>query len=255
MKCYALGRDHIHIWFVLPSLIVPGIPPGKQPFPSHEGRQTAYLLRWQLRRTAVRAQPVFIGQTILPADSRVDRQRRILLIDAFPLRFSSRSRITPPSPTYGAIPAWLRPATAPEISFTLLPAKSAGRIVSNPCRISFFFTGFVTGTGFSEVRASPRGKSPAANSDGEMGDPAELKSRAFICLVKQRGSRGFPAARRVVSDDIVQGRAFSPHRITTGRGPSLQQRSAFLAVWGANRAPSPPHGAHLCNQKPPPVRR
>ena len=206
-------------------------------------------------RTAVRAQPVFIGQTILPADSRVDRQRRILLIDAFPLRFSSRSRITPPSPTYGAIPAWLRPATAPEISFTLLPAKSAGRIVSNPCRISFFFTGFVTGTGFSEVRASPRGKSPAANSDGEMGDPAELKSRAFICLVKQRGSRGFPAARRVVSDDIVQGRAFSPHRITTGRGPSLQQRSAFLAVWGANRAPSPPHGAHLCNQKPPPVRR
>ena len=87
--------------------------------------------------------------------------------------------------------------------------------------------------GLSEVRASPRGKSPAANSDGEMGDPAELKSRAFICLVKQRGSRGFPAARRVVSDDIVQGRAFSPHRITTGRGPSLQQRSAFLAVWGA----------------------
>lgn len=73
--------------------------------------------------------------------------------------------------------------------------------------------------GLSEVRASPRGKSPAANSDGEMGDPAELKSRAFICLVKQRGSRGFPAARRVVSDDIVQGRAFSPHRITTGRGP------------------------------------
>ena len=59
--------------------------------------------------------------------------------------------------------------------------------------------------GLSEVRASPRGKSPAANSDGEMGDPAELKSRAFIRLVKQRGNRGFPAARRVVSDDSAHG--------------------------------------------------
>lgn len=79
--------------------------------------------------------------------------------------------------------------------------------------------------GLSEVRASPRGKSPAANSDGEMGDPAELKSRAFICLVKQRGSRGFPAARWVVSDDSAHGARLlsAPNQ----RGPRPFSPAAF----------------------------
>lgn len=80
-------------------------------------------------------------------------------------------------------------------------------------------------TGFSEVRDSPRGKSPAASSDGEIGDPAELKSRAFICLVKQRGSRGFPAARRVVSDDSAHGARLlsAPNQ----RGPRPFSPAAF----------------------------
>ena len=79
--------------------------------------------------------------------------------------------------------------------------------------------------GFSEVRASPRGKSPAANSDGEMGDPAELKSRDFIRLVKQRGNRGFPAARRVVSDDSAHGARLlsAPNQ----RGPRPFSPAAF----------------------------
>ena len=54
---------------------------------------------------------------------------------------------------------------------------------------------------------------------------------------------------------VPMGRAFSPPRINAGHGPSLQQRSALLAVWGANRAPFPLHGARLRNQKYPPVRR